>query len=83
MAKQKPIPQYEHSYCAMPEMPARHLSAEIDPNRASLIRLMSEKWANGTKLHFYFFDQQSDGENVVFADGSTQWVSWIGSAAQR
>ncbi|MFK7828474.1 MAG: M12 family metallopeptidase [Congregibacter sp.] len=70
-------------YCSMPQMPERALPAEIDPMRASLIRLMSQKWTNGTQLHYYFFDRQSDGEEVVLSDGTRHWVSWIGDAAQR
>lgn len=70
-------------YCAIPPMPTRVLPADVDPMRASLIRLMAQKWANGTQLHYYFFDRQSDGEEVVLSDGSRRWISWLGTNEQR
>lgn len=70
-------------YCSMPQMPERDLPSSIDPMRASLIRLMAEKWTNGTQLHYYFFDRQSDGEEVVLSDGSRHWITWLGNDAQR
>jgi hypothetical protein len=47
--------------CSLPMVPDRILSAGLDPNRLQLIRTNEKKWANGTVLHYYFFDRPSDG----------------------
>ncbi|WP_426752113.1 M12 family metallopeptidase [Myxococcus sp. Y35] len=41
-----------------------------------LIRQNEAKWANGTVLHYYFFDKDTDGEEVRLQDGSTHWMPW-------
>ncbi|MBT5050044.1 MAG: hypothetical protein HOM58_16195 [Rhodospirillaceae bacterium] len=47
-------------------------SGKFHPTRASLNQAYEKKWINGTTLHFYFFNRNSDGP-----DGG-----WTGSAAQ-
>ncbi len=42
-------------YCALPKTPPRQFAADVSPNRAKLIEMISKKWVNGTKLHYYFF----------------------------
>jgi hypothetical protein len=64
------------SYCSLPEVPEPELPPDVNPNRAALIMLLANKWVNGTVLHYYFFDQETDGETVWFADGTTAWRSW-------
>ena len=64
------------SYCSLPEVPEPELPPDVNPNRAALILLLANKWVNGTVLHYYFFDQETDGETVWFADGTTAWRSW-------
>jgi hypothetical protein len=34
-------------------------------------------------LHYYFFDKPTDGENVTLQDGSTRFVSWISTEAEK
>lgn len=46
-----------HSYCSLPRVAEREFGPTIDPNRASLIRIMVKKWVNGTVLHYYFLDE--------------------------
>jgi hypothetical protein len=41
--------------------------------RERLIRVTEKKWANGTVLHYFFFDRPGDGTNG----------SWVGAAAQK
>jgi hypothetical protein len=45
--------------------------------------VLSDKWVNGTELSYYFFHRPTDGQNVSFADGSTQFVPWAGAEAQK
>jgi hypothetical protein len=45
---------------------------------------MSNKWANGTTLRYYFFTEQDrDGKTVTFADGRQEWRTWVGAEVQR
>jgi len=68
--KEKPV------YCGLPEVPERVFDSSVNSNRLSLILRSEKKWVNGTKLHYYFFDKSTDGEDVFFNDGSSRWVKW-------
>jgi len=59
-------------------MTLRVFGPEVDPRRAALILLMADEWVNGTVLHYCFFDQDSDGGYVFFADGTREWRTWAG-----
>ncbi|MBI3269954.1 MAG: hypothetical protein HYZ53_13090 [Planctomycetes bacterium] len=76
-------PGYTHRYChARPTLP-RRFGPGVSDDRASAIHAVGEKWVNGTVLSYYFFNQPTDGENVVLADGSVQFVSWVGAESQK
>lgn len=70
-------------YCSLPPVTPRALAPSIGPGRASLIRMNESKWVNGTVLHYYFFDRDSDGETVTYQNGQQQWVTWVGPEAQK
>ena len=70
-------------YCALPPQPVRVLAPEIPHDRARAILLGSSKWVNGTVLHYYFFDRDTDGKQVRFPDGKRRFVSWVGAEDQR
>lgn len=72
-----------HFYCSLPQVPERVFSPNVHPGRLSLIRVIADKWVNGTILHYYFFDRQSDGEYVYFTDGTREWRSYVGDEDQR
>lgn len=57
-------PDSEELSCALPVVPERELDPNMDPFRFEAIRVIDKKWANGTVLHYYFFDQPTDGEWV-------------------
>jgi hypothetical protein len=63
-------------YCTLPPMPEPRLPAGLDPRRAAAIITTGVKWVNGTTLRYYFFDRETDGEEVVHSDGSTTFVPW-------
>ena len=42
-------------FCSLPEVPEREFAPDVSPGRARLIRYVSKKWVNGTKLRYYFF----------------------------
>jgi Astacin (Peptidase family M12A) len=73
----------KYSYCSMPQVPERPLNPNVPPGRARLIRMLDDKWANGTKLHYYFFDRETDGEQVFFSDGTSEWQPWTTSQAEK
>lgn len=59
--------------CTLPRVAPRILPSDLAPNRERLIRMNEKKWANGTVLHYYFFDRPTDGDNG----------SWVGPEAQK
>jgi hypothetical protein len=51
-------------YCALPPTKPRIFSADVSPIRAQLIRTISKRWLNGTKLRYYFFESGREaGDN--------------------
>jgi hypothetical protein len=70
-------------YCALRERPARVFAPGVTSARLEAINLLGNKWANGTVLRYYFFDRDTDGENVLFTDGSTEWRTWIAPKVQQ
>ena len=72
-----------HYYCALRERPTRVFAPGVTSGRESLINLLGNKWVSGTVLRYYFFDQDMDGQNVQFADGTIEWRSWIGEEKQK
>lgn len=70
-------------YCAMRPRPRRVFSPAVTAQREGLINTFNSKWVSGTTLHYYFFDRPTDGEKVLFTDGTTQLRSWVGEEEQR
>jgi len=69
----------DEAFCSLPRRAPRPLRPDLGPDRAALIQLLQTKWVNGTVLHYYFFDKPTDGEQVMFNDGTTRFVSWAGT----
>jgi hypothetical protein len=57
-------------FCSLPTVPERELDPNIDPFRLEAIRVIAKQWANGTLLHYYFFNQAADG-------------GWVGAENQQ
>ena len=38
--------------------------------------MLGDKWVNGTVLRYYFFDKETDGQNVTLRDGTARWIPW-------
>ncbi len=52
---EKNVPE-ERAICSLREEAVRTFSSDIDPHRVSLIRDISNKWVNGTTLHYHFLE---------------------------
>lgn len=75
--------RYAHHYCAVrPGLPPVS-DLGLGGERSRAINTLRDKWLNGTELTYFFYDQPTDGQNVTLADGSVQFVPWVGPAAQR
>ena len=72
-----------YSYCALPAVPEREFSPDVNPDRAALIVVLGKKWVNGTNLRYYFFDQASDGRNVMLSNGTREWRTWTTTDAEK
>jgi hypothetical protein len=70
-------------FCSLRPARERELPPDVDAERLRLIRESEKKWVNGTVLHYYFFDRSTDGENVVLANGQTQWRAWTANDAEK
>jgi hypothetical protein len=73
----------ELRYCALPAQPERVIPPGLGSDHLSAILLGRTKWVNGTVLHYYFFDRDTDGSRIRFPDGTTRFVSWVGAKPQR
>jgi hypothetical protein len=60
-------------YCTLINMPPKPLAPDVSGERARMIILVRTKWANGTKLKYYFFNGGADGSPA----------SWKGTTAQK
>lgn len=58
--------------CELKRVPLKQLPADLPGNRARLIRYHEKKWANGTVLHYYFFDASADGSPDEWTGDHTQ-----------
>lgn len=72
-----------HRFCSLHPTPRRVRPPGMTPERDQLIDRFEKKWVNGTVLHYYFFDRATDGEKVMFTDGSSGFISWVGAEDQR
>lgn len=69
-------------YCAMQAAPPRPQWDGLVGQRKELINQIGDAWANGTVLHYYFFNQASDVQRVHMSDGSERLYSWVGADEQ-
>ena len=58
--------------CTQPKLRLRPLPDGIPDLRDRLIRVNEKKWVNGTVLHYYFFDRNTDGPGGRWVGGSAQ-----------
>ena len=69
-------------FCSLRTTPARIFKPGVTPARERLINMLSNKWVTGTVLHYYFFDREADGVEVVLEDGRTEFRGWAGDVRQ-
>ena len=55
----------------------------LDGSRLEALIVGRLKWLNGTVLHYYFFDRETDGSRHVAGDGTPTFMSWVGAEEQR
>lgn len=60
-------------YCTLINAPAKPLAPDVTGMRSRMIVLLRTKWANGTKLKYYFYKGSGDGSPA----------SWKGTDAQK
>lgn len=70
-------------YCSVPITPEPVLAPDLPADRVSVILSTRDRWANGTVIHYYFYDQDTDGLNVTLKNGTKEWRTWVGAEDQR
>lgn len=73
---------YNYNYCRMPNVSAKEFNTHMNPLRFSLISYFNKIWTNGTVLHYYFYDKDSDGRNIITNNG-TKWVTWTTNEEEK
>ncbi|MFI2433189.1 M12 family metallopeptidase [Streptomyces sp. NPDC018693] len=71
-------------YCSLAQQPVPAFAAGLAAERLGALRSGRRMWVNGTVLHYWFFDDESDGSVIAVPGGAgTRWVSWVGGEEQR
>lgn len=71
------------AYCSLPVVQERVYPPTVSGHRLELLATHEKKWVNGTRLHYYFFDRETDGEYVVFTNGRREWRTWTTNEAEK
>ena len=82
-ARRSPKNASAHVYCNLKEPTPRSFAPGMAADRERLIVVLGDKWANGTKLRYHFLNKSTDGEMVFFQDGTSVFVPWKGSEAEK
>lgn len=82
-AKQNNDNNKGHHYCNLPKVKQRIFDPKVSLTRERLIIISGNKWMCGTQLKYYFFDDESDGEYVIYSDGSKKWITWKGTNGEK
>ena len=72
-----------YAYCSLPVEPPLQIPPGVGGGRLRSIIVSASKWVNGTVLRYYFFDRDTDGEWVVFPDGSKEFCRWTSDNAHH
>ncbi|WP_210593066.1 M12 family metallopeptidase [Streptomyces sp. GESEQ-35] len=71
-------------YCSLAQQSAPVFAPGLTAERLSALIGGRQMWVNGTVLHYYFFDGDTDGSVLsVPGTGETRRVSWVGSKEQQ
>ncbi|MEU0201201.1 MULTISPECIES: M12 family metallopeptidase [unclassified Streptomyces] len=71
-------------YCSLAQAPAPAFAPGLAAERLSALASGRRMWVNGTVLHYWFFDGDSDASVIpVPGRGMTRRVSWAGGEEQR
>ncbi|WGH74153.1 M12 family metallopeptidase [Tenacibaculum tangerinum] len=73
----------KHHYCNLPQVPTREFSLGLMPNRLEAIIILEKKWVNGTKLKYYFFNDDTFFTNAVDTLGNQQKILWKGTSNEK
>ena len=68
-------------HCSLPKTLDKPLPPGLSANRARAIVLNAKKWANGTQLRYYFFEQGKPGL-FEHEDGTTEWIDFSANEAE-
>lgn len=71
-------------YCSLPQQSAPAFPPGLTAERLGALASGRRMWVNGTTLHYYFFDADTDASVIaVPGTGRTRRVPWAGAPEQR
>ncbi len=71
------------NYCKLAEQKDRQFASGVNSGRQKLILVSDKKWNNGTVLHYHFFDEESDGEEVLLSKGTKKFITYKGGTSEK
>ena len=71
------------NYCSLPQIPTRQFESAMNPLRMEAIIVMAKKWVNGTKLKYYFFNDDSFFTSFTDSLGNQGMSLWKGTNAEK
>jgi len=71
-------------YCSLAQQSAPAFTPGLTAERLSALIGARSMWVNGTVLHYWFFDGETDGSVIpVPGTGQSRRVSWVGAKEQQ
>ncbi|MHC3467589.1 beta-glucuronidase AbsR1 [Streptomyces sp. 7R007] len=71
-------------YCSLAQQSAPAFAPGLTAERRGALVAGNRMWVNGTVLHYYFFDDDTDGSVIpVPGTGQSRRVPWVGTGEQR
>ncbi len=71
------------AYCSIKPAPEPQFESDLSAGHLEAIITLRTKWVNGTTLHYYFFDRESDGRFRTMSDGSRRFMPWTTNKAEK
>ena len=73
----------KNHYCNLPKVTSKTFSMNLSPDRLEAIIMNEKKWANGTKLKYYFFKNDLFFSLLTDSRGTQRQNFWKGTNAEK
>lgn len=77
------VPSKDRLYCAIKLPPRPIFGDDVSVERAIIVEGAKKRWVNGAVLHYYLFDDSTEGSTIELSDHTTEWRTWAGAPEQK